>query len=177
MPTPRESRLNKLSTIVAAISAALAIASIILWSRSFFRDVEYDRFTYHGNTRACHLIFQPNKVLIWLVPGTRHDDDFHWDSSFAVNDGYASRVLKPDDNGWWFTSEMEWADSGKMFIEVTIPAWIICVLTLLLPIRWLARNKPWHRQTFSNYCSQCGYDLRFSPDRCPECGTARIVKQ
>jgi hypothetical protein len=37
---------------------------------------------------------------------------------------------------------------------------------------WLARRKE-YRETHS-LCTQCGYDLRSSPDRCPECGNTPL---
>ena len=51
---------------------------------------------------------------------------------------------------------------------IGVPLWLpsgLCALALFLAIR-----SSRHRQT-PGFCAMCGYDLRASPDRCPECGT------
>ena len=54
---------------------------------------------------------------------------------------------------------------------LVMPHWLAALLTLILPaivlIGWIRARRTRSR----GHCASCGYDLRASPDRCPECGT------
>lgn len=53
--------------------------------------------------------------------------------------------------------------------EVKISYWMAMLITALLPGVWLRRAMQ-SKQPPSGLCKKCGYDLRATPGRCPECG-------
>lgn len=50
-----------------------------------------------------------------------------------------------------------------------IPYWFPTTLAAVLPLAWIVRHRL--RRPYSGRCATCGYDLRATPGRCPECGT------
>lgn len=57
-----------------------------------------------------------------------------------------------------------------------VPYWLPALISLLLPAFSLAAAVRRRRRRRRGCCARCGYDLRGSPDRCPECGTISPIK-
>lgn len=55
--------------------------------------------------------------------------------------------------------------------KVVAPAWPAAVLLGVLPVVWVVRHARRGKRARAGCCTTCGYDLRATPDRCPECGT------
>lgn len=62
---------------------------------------------------------------------------------------------------------------------IAFPYWFLCLLSMPLPLAWTMRlrnRRRVARRAASGLCVGCGYDLRATPDRCPECGIFSEVK-
>jgi hypothetical protein len=63
-------------------------------------------------------------------------------------------------------------------LTIGISWWLIAALSAILPLLWCLgswRRLRRKRTHLKNCCPACGYDMRATPQRCPECGTAAIV--
>ena len=63
--------------------------------------------------------------------------------------------------------------------EIWLPNWFIMLALTPLAIPWLTmrfRSARRHKRIVRRLCPTCGYDLRATPDRCPECGAAVIPR-
>ena len=53
---------------------------------------------------------------------------------------------------------------------ISLPLWLLAIVFGIWPwMRWRARRRK-RRRLAVGLCPRCGYDLRATPDRCPECG-------
>jgi hypothetical protein len=86
--------------------------------------------------------------------------------------GGASRTLglnvRADAASWRALRDL-WHDRLDVPV-VTVGYWVALIPTLLLPIAWYGLRGRAARRTAEGLCPACGYDLRATPDRCPECG-------
>jgi hypothetical protein len=66
--------------------------------------------------------------------------------------------------------------SNAFAMAIVIPWWLLFALVTLPAYpsasRALVRMRAQRRRARHGLCMKCGYDLRATPDRCPECGTA-----
>lgn len=58
---------------------------------------------------------------------------------------------------------------GKIYL-FEVPQWFFIICFGFLPTRAMLRRAKRRRRERNALCVICGYDLRATPDRCPECG-------
>jgi hypothetical protein len=86
--------------------------------------------------------------------------------------------------GFMFAHQFSTDDQGRKkvdYAEVIVPHWSLVALTGVLPAAWCGRRM-WRRSavrrhTKAGCCPRCGYDLRATPGRCPECGGTKKKNQ
>jgi len=71
--------------------------------------------------------------------------------------------------GWTYRNTPEFRQTAW---EARCPAWIAVLAFAMLPAVWTILYFRRRRITGIGLCPACGYDLRATPDRCPECGKA-----
>jgi len=146
---------------LTAISLALFLTSAFLSVCSRFRVLEYDS---GGTWRV--LIAQEEVRFVHEIDFPRRPASSSRWSIYAPYDGAFS---KP-------TLGLSWARRDSQFfkvLEASVAIWWIAAASALLPLYWFLSGRHWEsvRRRQTNLCIRCGYDLRATPDRCPECGT------
>jgi len=93
---------------------------------------------------------------------------------------YRSFDPEPDRWPWWWKkNDMGFSFAGFYYENtaspsrlgwhtIAVPYWFLIFILMIIPaLRYWRR-----RARMSGLCRKCGYDLRATPARCPECGTA-----
>ena len=155
---------------LAALSLILALATGGLWGRSYYR---FDRWVNESSPRErTHVESWEGTLIIAhapiaLQPFNLQPPNWRTWAAFAVGTDTVHVRLKSR-----HAPEPEWIRSGPVLRAYVIrfPHW-----TLLLAFAILPAFRGWQllrsaRRRSENLCPQCGYDLRATPQRCPECG-------
>lgn len=167
-------RPSRLLSVAACLSLTLAFAVCGRWLLdvpSFLRlRLARDEVTLMPSWEPPH----GRECLEWIRwPDRLPPDSIHYSK------GWAKRrpdwaFLGFDFAAYPFSSSNGQLGSPRVLLQVKtlhIPYWPVVIVFLLVPAIWLSvwlKEFRWHK---SGVCPRCGYDLRASPDRCPECGT------
>jgi hypothetical protein len=102
-----------------------------------------------------------------FAAGSEDYDNFETERVFSM-------LLSVSRGGVWhgFGAARGWGgDSSDT--QIICPTWAV-IAVLLLPMGLWAGIGWRQRRVKAGYCANCGYDLRASPERCPECGRGRF---
>jgi predicted Zn-ribbon and HTH transcriptional regulator len=184
-------RRRRLFTLSSAVSLLLCAAVCVMWVRSYFRydtaalgtgtNRPLDRRDYHvllARGRIAFLVktFQIRSIPLagiaeqgWSFESFPLGEDvdlaksLYWRLDppnmtfiFGFGYGYVSRAW----NNGAITKE----------VAVMVPHAAVVLVTAMLPVAWVLHHRRERGRNRTGRCPSCGYDLRATPDRCPECG-------
>jgi hypothetical protein len=168
---------------LTALSLIFFVATVALCVRSYWRQ---DRICWvqHTDPHAPRDGFSPLErpffclnmtcggLSIWTgVELLREGPDFETEGlSWRTHDATPLAQQGVPVNRWGFHYQTGRYFTGR-WIYTVVPAWLVPGIFALLPAAWLVGMFRRHRDDHKGHCRRCGYDLRATPDRCPECGT------
>jgi hypothetical protein len=185
--------LRTLLTIATALSAVLCVAVVVLWIRGHFvvDGIEWVspagpapsevREWYFGSAYGTIFISRAG-VTIPRLDAVQSAAWDAWRARISSGVGWKSRPLRngiPPSSGFIFAHDRDdvptaWSPGVTVRLDrlrIGLPNWLIALVTAILPAWAALRYFRRRRVRTIGHCTKCGYDLRATPDRCPECGT------
>lgn len=194
---------RRLFTLASALSLLLCMAACAMWVRSYSVEDYYQRnarqdgsdgtvididsiYASHGELGWMHVKLQYGHgpwLAAWLTPdrtwdGLQRRGSGEWPSGPGVE---ASMSFAHKVAGFHFHHAVSHIPNTSCVHEarmVIVPYWFLFAALALLPILWSRaeiRTRRANRRKRLGCCSACGYDLRASPERCPECGVVPAI--
>ena len=184
---------RRLFTISAALSFVLCAVAAVLWVRSYWRVDSVERLrrtsaAADSNTYSSHrLVWARGEVRLSAGEQSisRHAPkqaplaavgefpQWNWGRAAMWGPIWQTR----DERSWLsrrglYTFNYEFSKSfgDERVWGFSVPAWLPVLALAVLPALWARKVMVPRRRIARGRCPSCGYDLRATPERCPECG-------
>ena len=170
---------RRLFSILFVVSLLLLLAVCALWVRSYWQADCLSRFD-GGVQRG--IMSTRGRVSLWRAENTtvrEHPDQVWGMWSGAASDLEEFRILPSSYRQFVGFGYAEWSSQSVSGLhqsehELVVPLWAVAVASALLPS--LSLFGFWRRRADRpGLCPSCGYDLRATPERCPECGRESVA--
>jgi hypothetical protein len=163
---------------MTTVSLSLCILFTALWIRSYWKA---DFFFRVSEVNWTHFTSSRGKIEVyWKTSNVRrfgpqklyHAARSPYDLKLAWKDVYPAQAAPPRGIILGYGA-MTWHSDTSIIWEVLLPDALPVLLLAMAPaaslLRWNRRRLKGQRMRLG-LCLHCGYDLRASPERCPECG-------
>jgi hypothetical protein len=149
-----------LFTLLSAMSLLLCVGTCALWARSYW---VMDIVCWVHNERT-----SSQQGYVAEADGNFFD---------SVNGSFVFMKMElalPEHSGplHWAHRDPPIPGTFTSPDATQIPFDFVAMATGILPLTWAIRHGIRRKRNRANICVGCGYDLRATPSRCPECGTA-----
>jgi hypothetical protein len=173
--------MPRLLRILLSLSLVVSLASALLWALGYFW---MGSFSMVGGASVGHGAIGGGRItfvlqhgpgtaqLIASEPGAAGFYEFRCDRDrahyFDFNEGWRDSLRF----GW--RAEVMTLKSGATIKsrQLAVPLWCPTCLCAIAPAIVGRRRRARQRRIREGRCLKCGYDLRASVERCPECGAA-----
>lgn len=146
----------------AAIATMMCVAALVLWIRG--RSVNDE----------VYLNLHSHLVIAGSFPN-------HLDLIFYRQANYRGPVVRILGGDKRVPSKPEyWSfriNVNAYRLEIRAPWWVLLVVGSMVPVLGISRIVRHRRNVRLGLCARCGYDLRATSGRCPECGESPAVSR
>lgn len=164
-------------TLAAVTSFVLFVGTGTLWVRSYWRAdlcdvIRADVYIPDSNgVSGRHYWFYSDYGQVGLIVAV---DTSEWNDRPGW---HARRYVdgpSPTASRFHVASHWNWEEGvgWRWCPMLGGPTWLLAMALAILPAGWGIGWRTRRRRRSAHACRSCGYDLRASPDRCPECGAA-----
>ena len=148
---------HRLFTIAAAISLALCLTTAVLWAAT--KEEQWTIARHDGPLRSYQLASGATRFIFQITPRA----PFRSLPNFRLRSRLGCMLLTG-------------SDGRQMGVTLFVPQVLAQAVFMILPIAWVIalwrRERREGQRRRAGACLRCGYDLRGSAGRCPECGAA-----
>jgi hypothetical protein len=183
---PRVKRFcRRVFNAIAILSLVFCLAMAALWARSFW----YSDLTGHANSAGS-----------WYVASWTGTLLLHTDNNPEGGSGllYSQKLTGVESDSFRNISRLGFVDYKEAYGShrldvwpppgpnvpaiihsryIRIPDWFLVAVFAVAPIIYFILIILLRRRITTGCCLRCGYDLRATPDRCPECGAVPAKRE